>query len=197
MRDIVTRYVAKPRTIFMAVALQDLHSLHSSVSMQVEPIDEDNLGGVASMCLRNNDQHFEKRSRSTVWHGFVATSQSGPLGVYWGFAPTERSMMHDSFLVRPNEALACGAFVRPDMRGRGIYHRLQWILHEYLLVELGVERVFTIVENTNQPSLRSNRRFGLEVYGVNWLIKLAGRNALSLVIPRRGRVRAHWVWRQG
>jgi len=51
---------------------------------------------------------------------------------------------------------------------------------DYWKVNCLDKEVITIVEKNNIASNKSNKNFGLEVLGVNYLIKFFGRNIISI-----------------
>lgn len=124
------------------------------------------------------------------------TSSYEPSGFYWSVHAKKSDVWHDSFRVPPGSGLVFNAFVEPSHRRQGVYRLLQSSSHDHLLGEVGCNRVFTIVEDRNEASMRANRKFGLTKKGKNYLIKFLSVNIISVIETPNGR-RTHFVLPRG
>ncbi|WP_135829677.1 GNAT family N-acetyltransferase [Halorussus halobius] len=125
-------------------------------------------------------ENIESRLGTQGCFLYLATDGDILIGYYWSIIPQE-PVSHDSFFISPGEALLFNAYVRPQFRRQGIYTQLLAKAHNHVLINSNAYMSYTIVEDRNKPSLRANNEFGLDKYGKNYLIKLWGRNVLSIV----------------
>ena len=127
-------------------------------------------------------RRFERRSMHPGIALFVAMEHKDKVaGFYWAVRSSSKPLWHDKLKVEPHTALLFNAHVFPEYRRQGLYSLLLAAAHNVLFQSFGVERALTIVECSNQASLQANRKFGLRVFANNYLIKLAGRNIISIL----------------
>lgn len=100
---------------------------------------------------------------------------------YWAYIPDYNDAWFDSFALKHGEALLCNAYVDERYRRRGLYSYLIQISHYHLHNIRGIERVYTIVEQSNKASDSVNRTFYEKVYSVNSLFKLVSFNIFSVL----------------
>jgi hypothetical protein len=100
---------------------------------------------------------------------------------YWAAFCTDSVFWHDNFVIFPGTSLLCNAYVERKHRSKGLYKYLIYRTHEYLFKN-NIKKTFTIVENSNNNSLKINCSSGLSVYCVNYLIKMFGINLFSVFI---------------
>ncbi|SHJ97159.1 hypothetical protein SAMN05444280_14414 [Tangfeifania diversioriginum] len=136
----------------------------------------------------SNDTIFLKRNRSFLkmlehseWMLFTITEEGKKelAGYYFVLISSNKQVLHDKFIIKPNEALMCHAFIYPQYRNNGLYKTLIKFSHAYLLKE-NHKNIYTIVEESNTASLKANLDSGLEYYEINYLVKFFGVNLLSM-----------------
>ena len=122
--------------------------------------------------LKNNDFVFfyllDKETKKTA-------------ASYWAFCPSESKKWFDTFLVKKGDALLCNAYVEKQYRRKGFYSYLIRSSHQWLFEKKNVQRVFTIVEQSNRASDSVNRKYYEEVTFTNHLYKLFSFNLFSVL----------------
>lgn len=108
---------------------------------------------------------------------FVAVEDNEILGYSFLFIPVTRAW-HDSLPSNPGEARETSTWVEPAHRGQGVRQSLLAAQVDYCQ-ERGV-RLLAVIEAANVASARSSVRSGANVSQRNVLIKVLGRNVLSL-----------------
>lgn len=113
-------------------------------------------------------------------------------GYYWGITGQDNQILwHDKFPIKPRQGLVFNAFVFPSYRRKGVYRLLQKRIHEHLFSK-GCDVVYTIVENSNTPSMKANAEFGLKKFATNYLIKFFGKNIFSIYTNPEG-IKVYYV----
>jgi hypothetical protein len=124
---------------------------------------------------------FQNRLRGKNWILFLVIHNKSEAiaAYYWAVTGEDTGYWHDNFLVPPETALLCNAYVKNNYRQQGLYKFLIYKAHENLF-QRNFKNVFTVVENSNPNSLKANSSVGLSVCFVNYLIKFLGFNVLSV-----------------
>ena len=186
MNRLLERYFVKPRTVFAIEAVpydkdtticRGFHILGpSELEAKVPPSVQ------AFLERRATPKSLNQRLLSKNCCAFIAITESAdlPIGVVWALAPQDTTTWHDSIPVRPGEALGFGAYVTPQFRRRGLFLAMLYERDRYLLNDLGVNRVLRVVENSNVPSYNGLVKYGARRIADNLLVKLMGRNILSI-----------------
>ena len=135
-----------------------------------------------------SEEKLRERLQNPNCTGFIAleNTTSTPVGFYWSIESRNKVVWHDKFPVPLNCALVFNAYVDIEHRRRRVYSLLLQTIHAYLFSVRDCTRVFTIVEASNIPSLIANTSFGLEVAAINYLVKLLGKNAISVYTDEQG-----------
>lgn len=115
-----------------------------------------------------------------IWKGIIAILNNNPVGCHWILLPSEDILIYDSFELDNKSALFCGVYVNPNYRGKHIYNSMQFFAYNMWINNFSNRNVITIVEEKNKSSLKSNLRIGLEIKGVNFLLKFFGNNIFSI-----------------
>jgi len=143
--------------------------------------------------LRKIKGRLEKPS---IWQGFIASYDGKPAGCFWILAPNAEDILHDSFMVTAEGALFCGAYVNPPYRGMRIYGAMQYFAYDLIKETMSCRKLIIIVEKSNQPSLNSIFRFKYHsMGGKNYLLKIMGRNILSIYASNSGKLQIWFVGR--
>jgi len=134
--------------------------------------------------ISNNDYLkvlINKRLKKKNWVFFAVIDNRTRLLVaqYWAIFCRKNNYWHDNFVVLPDTALLCNAYVDKEHRFQGIYKFLIFAAHDYLLKN-NFKKIFTLVEASNISSLKANKSEGLSVDSINYLIKLFGFNLISI-----------------
>lgn len=138
--------------------------------------------------LVSKDTIFFERNRSFLknlynveWRLFTIAEEgkSELAGYYYALLGNNKPISHDSFIIMPDDALMCRAFIYPKYRNKGLYKTLIKYSHIYLSKEHR-KNIYTIVEKSNKASLKANLDSGLENDKTNYLIKIFGINILSI-----------------
>lgn len=164
-----------------------------------ERIDRDNLCDLDAIYQYENNENYLKKLRKRIdepamWQGFIARYDTKPAGCFWMLVPQTEEILYDSFQVTEKMILFCGAYVTPFYRGRRIYNAMQYHAYKMLKNDYPDRKLVIIVERSNQSSLRSLLRSKyLAISGKNYLLKLMGRNILSLYIPKSGDTKIWFV----
>jgi RimJ/RimL family protein N-acetyltransferase len=111
---------------------------------------------------------------------FLAHQDREPVGFYWSVFANQKSKWHDNVKINEDKGLAFNAYIDPEYRRQGIYTLLQAAVHNYLLSNLNLSKVYTVVENRNIASMKANEKFGLKKCKKNYLIKFLSINILSI-----------------
>lgn|GEM_PF-1936478 len=128
----------------------------------------------------------------------VDRASQRPTGFRWVLHPRDEVVWHDNVPVTPGIAYGFNAFTYPEYRRQGLYKELVREGNRYLFEEVGCAKVTIVVEAGNQASLKANQDAGYAVEATNYLVKVLGRNVLSMFRDHAsGAVRAHWVYRRG
>jgi len=121
-----------------------------------------------------------------------------PAGFRWALHPRDEIVWHDNVPVAPGVAHGFHAFTYPEYRRQGVYKELIRQGNRFLFEHVGCAKVNIVVESTNQASLGANLDAGYAIEATNYLVKVLGRNVLSMFRDHAsGAVRAHWVYRRG
>ncbi|MBZ4646266.1 MAG: hypothetical protein JG777_1755 [Clostridia bacterium] len=155
-----------------------------------------NYGTLIQLCTPYESDFYlkslKKRLESPdIWKGIIAFLDDKPVGCHWILLPQEKNVKHDGFKITKNSALFCGVFVHPDYRGRRIYNSMHKFVYNLWINEFYTRDVFTIVEEKNKASLKSNSRIGLKIKGYNYLLKFCGLTILSIYAPLEGKLQ---IW---
>lgn len=123
----------------------------------------------------------------------TATGQTA--GYYWAATSKTRPLWHDNFPIPKGSALLFNALVLPEHRRRGLYLALISTAQQHLLLTNKLEAVYTIVENSNQPSLKANWQAGGQMHATNHLLKLLRRNIFSIYkFHKTNKLEVHYVF---
>ena len=126
---------------------------------------------------------------------FLALDAKGELEGYgWIRHATRRPIWYDAFEIPRRAALFFNGYVLEGARRRGVYSRLLAAVFRELAARPDCERLFLIVEKSNEPALRHGAKLGLYRAYTNGLVTWFGKNVLSVYAGRRG-TRAHGVSR--
>ena len=177
MISLIEKLFFKKRVVFCTSNEPKQYSVSEEFSFQV--IED----------IKQIDHYPELRLSSVVknrlisgnWILFVSINNKNNeiTAYYWAVTGKNLNYWHDNFIVQPGTALLCNAFVKNEYRQQGLYKFLIYKSHEYLF-QKNIQKVFTVVENSNTNSLKANRSAGLSVYYTNYLVKLFCFNVFSI-----------------
>lgn len=115
-----------------------------------------------------------------IWKCVIAILDGKPAGCHWILLPAKYKLFYDSFELDETTALFCGVFVNPNYRGKRVYNSMQCFVYNMWINNFPDRNIITIVEERNDSSLKSNLRIGLNIKGINYLIKFFGKNLFSI-----------------
>jgi hypothetical protein len=135
---------------------------------------------------------FNRVENPDYWKGYLAQYNEKPVGCYWILIPQTAELQYDSFVISSDAILFCGAFVNPAYRGKKIYSAMQYYAYILSRRDYLNRKMNIIVEKNNYFSLKSIERSKfLSISGKNYLIKVLGRNILSIYLPKFGNIK---IW---
>lgn len=185
----------KRRTIFINSMDGNPCQKLTDSGIETAPIDLENVHKVA---LLHSDYERKKglyleRLRNRSWLGILAIDRETReiIGHQWAVFPEKKdSVWHDCLPIKKGSAYSADAYIVPEYRGRRLHAYMKRELIARL-VKMGIQSCYAVVENMNERSFRSNSRTG-RILARNVLIKLFGRNILSIVVSEEGH-RFHFV----
>jgi len=129
----------------------------------------------------NNKEKVEKYMNrdENIWKLIILYSENKPAGAFWILQPN-KDVIYDSFLIKRSQLLFCSVYVNPKYRGKSFYNYMHKFAFNYWESNASMKEVITIVEKSNIASNISNRKYGLEVLGINYLFKFFGKNIISV-----------------
>ena len=177
----------KKRFVFIISAnhFKSLNFIEKKDTLSFELVSPSNFYKIASIYESSEDDPKLKVLKNRlnypdIWKGVIAILDKRPVGCHWILLPPKNKIFYDSFEISNTAALFCGVFVNPNYRGKRIYNSMQRFAYNMWINDFPDRNIITIVEEKNEPSLRSNLRIGLEVKGANYLFKFFGTNLLSV-----------------
>ena len=131
----------------------------------------------------DNANRFMKRleNPSLVLYLALDRQTSQLAAYYWTAEAKDNPLWHDKIYVEPNSVLGLDAFTLPEYRGKNAFPFLKSIAIRNTVLEGNYDYFYSVVESSNKASIRANEKLGLTVAGYNYLIKLYGRNILSII----------------
>lgn len=132
------------------------------------------------------ERYLARYDNNNDWELIVAYYNNKPVGTLWILNIKRPKFKFDSFIHDTNQVLIGGVYVNEKYRGRGIYGLMQYNAYKYIKSKFPGKTVLLVVEKNNYSSIRSNEKFGAEVYGVNYLLKLFGKNIISIFKHSKG-----------
>jgi len=184
MMNIIEKYIFKKRNVYITNKKNKnmLKTIKGNDRVRVEfvNLNKEDLKEILFQVYGNKDisEKYSNRN-SDFWKLIVAFFNDKPAGAFWILEPNEE-VLYDSFVIYPDQILFCSVFVNPNFRGKSLYNFMHKKAFDYWKVNCLDKEVITIVEKNNIASNKSNKNFGLEVLGVNYLIKFFGRNIISI-----------------
>jgi hypothetical protein len=132
-------------------------------------------------------QTMEKRlDNPEIWQGWLVRSGKIPVGSFWWLIPVGKKERYDSFWVDTTSILYCSGIVHPLYRGKRIFNRMHLFSFALLKKDFPTRRLLGIVEMRNFRSKQSLLRSNVRIIGKNYLIKIVGRNVISVFKPDGG-----------
>jgi hypothetical protein len=142
-----------------------------------------------------SDEFFEKLEKrlenSEIWKGYLVRSGNLPVGGFWWLIPNEKKEQFDSFWVDSKSILFCSAYVHPSYRGKRVFNMMLDFSFNMLKTDFTTRNIILIVEKRNIRSIKSVTRSNLKNLGSNYLVKLFGRNILSIYSQKLGNTK---IW---
>lgn len=161
-----------------------------------EKIGRHNLSDMKSIYTNEYSDAFLKSieirlKKPEIWFGYLVRTGDIPVAIFWWLVPTVKEELYDSFWVDTHSILYCSGIVHPHYRGKRIFNLMHSFTSNLLRTEYSNRNLFGIVEKRNTASLKSCLRSNMKIVGRNYLVKLFGRNVISIYKPNRGSTR---IW---
>lgn len=122
-----------------------------------------------------------------MWEVIFAYINQKPVACYWYLKIPNSAFRFDSFIHEDNQILLGSAYVKGEMRGKGINKLLRSKVAKKIK-ECYPERLpLSIIEAKNHHSLKSVKVNGVKLFGTNYLIKFLGKNIFSLFKDMNGK----------
>ncbi len=127
----------------------------------------------------------KQKLKNQHYTAFVALEKTHfrPVGVSWTLESGDNIYWHDSFPIPAHSALLHYSYVLPEYRQQGVYSEMLRASYEYLFETQGLEKVYGIIEHLNKKQVEaqiySDRKYGITIESVNYLIKMFGVNILA------------------
>lgn len=129
------------------------------------------------------------------WRLWIAYVEDRPAGCLWALCIPRDDFCFGSIVYDTSQILVGGANVRERFRGMGLSGlMLEEVMH-YIVKEWPERTAIAIVERTNTSSLRVFQKYGVEIFGMNYLIKFLGKNVLSILVRDNGKKQVWPLWR--
>lgn len=182
-------YVFKKRIVFKILSGTDIEINNDEVE-KINLLDtnkEDILENLERFLpLARAKRYSERVENYEDWHLWISYHRKEPVGCLWALDIQYEDFKFDSFIHNKNQILICGVYVNEKARGNQLYNKMQFKAMKYLSENFPEKNVISVVEKTNVASIRSNKKYGVEVYGYNYLFKILGHNIISLFIDSLG-----------
>ena len=139
---------------------------------------------------------FKKRLNNPALTLFLATDKEthNIVGYFWIAEAVGAPFWYDKIYAESDTAIGINAFTFPEYRGKGIFPFLESNAIRYVCHHKGRKCFYGIVEASNESSLRSHKKIGFSIAGINYLTKFMGYNIIS-IINRSGVWEFHLVFR--
>lgn len=121
--------------------------------------------------------YLEKRKKDPSWVFFAYLEGLEILGYSFLHIPVSEEW-NDSLPTFKGEARISSAFVYPQYRGKGIRGEIYKMQYQYACEHS--LKLWSVIEKSNFSSIKAASKTG-GVEGLNYLIKVLGRNVLSIV----------------
>ena len=110
----------------------------------------------------------------------IVRDADGNLGGFvWSLAPRTEEAWHDSVIVQPGAALLFNGYVFPEHRRKRLFTAMMVAAQDHCL-DQGSTHVIGVVEASNIASRRTLKGLGYRHVGNNYLVKILGRNVVSV-----------------
>ena len=169
----IERYLFKVRYIY------EYRNVKSGNSGQVQSYSLENVPGkLLNIAISERLRRFiEKRSDCQSWRLFVFEEQSRIVGYSFIHAPVCVEW-NDSLPTHPLTARLSSDYVEQEFRGKGIRGKILSDQFEYCRQE-GLY-LWSAIERTNASAIRATEKAGGVRVSTNYLVKVIGRNVLSI-----------------
>jgi hypothetical protein len=160
-------------------------------SVSFERIGNDNFSELKTMYQNEYYPGFfkklEKRlDNPEIWQGYLVRADGKPAGTFWWLIPDYTKLLFDSFWVDTTSILFCGGYVHPSYRGKHLFSTMHFFSFDLLKKNFSDRTLLLIVEKRNTSSMNSMKRSKLKLLGSNYLVKILGKNVISLFKPNHG-----------
>jgi hypothetical protein len=183
----------KTRYIFLIRADdKDILNIRSDLpDISFERIRKDNFPDLKFFYPKENSDYFikilEKRLNNPgVWQGYLVRSKDTPVGSFWLLIPDKEKKRYDNFWVDTTSIMFCSGIVHPLYRGKHVFTMMHYFCFDLLKKMFPTKKIIAIVEKKNSRSMNSFRRSNVKNIGRNFLVKILGRNIISIFKRDRG-----------
>ncbi len=180
----VEKYIFKKRNIYL-ISKHDISDLkhieiNPDVTITYYNLNDENLESILSHIYENKKlvTKYTKRNERD-WKLIIAYYNNNPAGALWIYEPSEK-LFYDSIEINPNQILLCSVYVNSNYRGHGIHNQMREKALEYWMNNCIDKEVMSVVERGNIASNKNIQRSGVKIKGYNYLIKLLGKNIVSI-----------------
>lgn len=174
LKKVVENYIFKVRYIY---SYSNVLTYNSSrvISFPMDSVDEHVLKCVKSPRL---DKLLNLRRGLATWQLFGYLENDLIKGYSFLHLP-DQPEWNDSLPTLPMQARVSSTFVEPEYRGQGI--QLIILGEQYLFCQRRKRAMWSVMEKSNIPMIRSTEKSGAIRVRTNYLIKFAGRNVFSIL----------------
>lgn len=183
MLKIIERLFLKKRYIYIYEPSKKVDSFHI-VWYHTCSIDKEIANSFNSIRLL---KYLERRRGERSWYLFAYIDQGIMKGYSFLHLP-HKEEWHDSLPTRPGEARETATFVEPEYRGQGIRGGL--LAAQFKYCQENNKKMWAVIERSNVSSIKSTLKNGGKCIGSNYLIKVLGKNVISIVTKP---LKVYWV----
>jgi hypothetical protein len=171
-------------------------------TISFERIGKDNFLDLENIFPKGYSREFfkmlEKRiDNPEMWLGYLARIGGNPVGCFWLLTP-KNIVLYDNIWIDTKSILLCGARINQYYLGKRIFNQMQLFSFNILKKDFPTKKMILIVEKSNIQSIKSILRSNLKIHGMNYLIKMFGKNCISIYIPQHGSLNIWlvftWLW---
>ena len=164
---------------------------HDNLNISFERVEKSNFLDLKNILPKKSFDGYlkelEKRIENPeIWQGYLARHGDVPVGTVWLLIPKNKKVLQDHFWFDTHSIYACGAHVISSYRGKGIARMMVEFFVNVSKTELPDRTIIVLIDKINISSLKTYIRLNINITGNNYLIKLFGRNVISIYKPRQG-----------
>jgi len=202
IKRFIENYIFKKRVFFLADKTTKLYNnMLVNDNFYVEIVNErkklQSITNINSSLNENKVEIFLKRLENLSLTLYLALDKNNSkiAGYYWTAEAKEKPIWHDNSYIEPGSVLGLDAYTLPEYRGKNTFPFLKAVAINNMITSKEYNKFYSVVEESNNASIRSNEKLGLKIVGKNYLLKIFKRNVFS-IIHRNNRWEIHCVLRR-